>query len=350
MKQRKLLTLILGIAIFAGILCSGIIITTGIQAGNTSIRNTKTVKEHHPKPHILKKTKIEEFSEASLYLENANVTILPSDDFYLEYRLDGTSKEPEYDISNGTLYFQEGDTLEQYRISFHLFGYSVSRDPFYLNLYVPKDQYFTSLLLSMESGNADIEQLNAKKAELYLSYGNLNLKEFTGTTLNISAESGNIESEHISCDDLSISSSYGNVTGNTVSVLKRADLTLESENLELSQLAADTLFLNASYGSCKIHSIDNQKGTISMESGNLVLKSAALKTMDISSEYGNVTLQLADEPSSYNYNLKTEYGAIDMDGKTVKEDEDGTVLYQKQEDSRTGSIQVRCESGNVDIR
>lgn len=347
MKQKKLLTIILGIAIFAGILCSGIIITTGIRAGSAS---ASAQKKNYPQPHTLEKTKMEEFSEASIYLEDANVSILPSDDFYLEYRLDGICKEPDYEVSDGTLYFQEGAVLEPYRISFHLFGNPANREPFYLNLYVPRDQYFEFLHLSTESGNVELEQLNAQKAEFYLSYGNLKLKEFTGDTLDISAEAGDIESKNITCDDLSISSSYGNVAGGVISVSHRADLALDSGNLELSQLSADTLSLHMEYGNCTIDSITNKTGQLSMDSGNLNLKSAALETIDISSEYGDVTLQLANKPSDYNYDLKTEYGTIEVGGKNIKAKEDGTVIYQKQDASKMRNIQILCESGNVEIR
>ncbi|EOS24351.1 hypothetical protein C806_02393 [Lachnospiraceae bacterium 3-1] len=350
MKQRKLLTVILGIAIFASILCSGIIITTGIQAENASISNASVQKRSFPKPHTLKKTKIEEFSEASIQLEDGNISILPSDGFYLEYRLDGICEEPDYEISDGKFYFQEGPALKQYGISFHLFGNPSNQEPFYLNLYVPKDQYFEFLFLSSQSGNMELEQVNAQEAEFYLSYGNLNLQEFTGDTLNISAESGNITSEHITCEDLSIFSSYGNLTADVISVSHVANLNLESGNLTLSQLESDTLSVDMEYGTCTIDSIANKTGKIYMDSGNLNLKAATLETMNIKSEYGNVTLQLADEFSDHNYDLQTEYGTLKVDGKTIKVKEDGTVSYQKQQDANTGNIQIYCESGAVTVK
>ena len=187
-NHNKFLFILIGIAIFSGILCSGIIIASGIQ--NDSPASVR--REKYPEPHVLKKTKLEEFSEISICLNYAEVSILPSDGFYLEYSLDGKCSKPDYGVSDGKFHFQEGQTQNPYRISLNLFHGPVYQEPFYMNLYVPKEQYFDLIHMSIESGNLEIDQLNAKKADLFLTYGNLNLGAFTGDTLEIASESVNI--------------------------------------------------------------------------------------------------------------------------------------------------------------
>lgn len=388
-NHNKFLTVILGVAVFAGILCSGIIIASGIQNGSSaSAHRDSPRREKYPEPHILDKTELEEFSEVSISLNYADVSILPSDGFYLEYRLDGKCSKPDYSVSEGKFHFQEGQMQNRYSISFHLFGNPVNQKPLYLNLYIPKEQYLDLLNVSMESGNLDIGQLNAKKADLHLDYGDLTLGTFTGDTLEIISESGNIDTENIACGRFTLSASYGNYTGDSVSVskegtfsLESGDLkisslnagncainseygnctidrfqaedsifSLESGSLEISSLTADACSVDASYGNCTIDSFQAKNSTFSLESGSLNLRDAVLEQTKVNSEYGDVTLELAEQMTDSNYDLKTEYGTIEVDGNNIEAKEDGTVRYQKQRSKIKHEISVRCESGNIEIR
>ncbi len=349
MKRNRLLGIMLILAAFSGVLCSGIIIVTGIRQGS-SAHASSPLREKYPQPYTLEKTKLENFSSASICLDYADISILPADDFYLEYRLDGTCQEPDYGVRDGVFHFQEGSAQRQYTISFNLFGNPVNREPFYLNLYVPADQYFELLTMSVESGNVKLEQISAKEADVTLEYGDLTLEEFSGTTLNISSESGNTEAKTITCDDLTVSASYGDFTGGTISVSGSSIFDLESGNLEISSLTAGIFSAENAYGNCDVEHITAERLTCSLESGNLTLKDAAPKQAEVNMEYGDVTLRLADTVSDYSYDLETEYGDLNIDGTQIEPDEDGTVLYRKQNGGKKKSIQIHCESGSVTIR
>lgn len=351
MKRNKFLTIILVIAICSGVLCSGIIIASGIQKGSSaSARTGSHEREKYPNPHILEKTRLDSFSQASIHLDQANVSILPADDFYLEYRLDGTCQEPDYEVSGQTFYFQEGSTQHPYTISFHLFGNPVNQEPFYLNLYVPADQYFELLTMDVESGNVKLKQINAREADLTLAYGDLDLDTFTGTTLNLTSESGNISSETITCEDLTVSAAYGNFTGDTVSVSGNSNFDLESGDLNISSLTTGDFKADSTYGNCSLEHITAKALSCSLDSGNLTLKNAVLEHGEINAEYGDVTIELADQASDYSYDLKAEYGTVTIDEKNIREDEDGTVVYLSKDGKKEKSIQIWCSSGNVDIR
>lgn len=350
MKRNKFLDLLLGLAILSGLVCSGIILVTGIQSNATASTQSKEPrKENYPQPYISEKTKLEEFSEATIRLDYADLSILPSDGYYLEYRLDGTCAEPEFGVSNGKFYFQEGAVQRQFHISFSFLEPPTNSGPFYVTLYVPENQYLNLLDVTMESGDVEAEQANAKRVECSIAYGDLHFGDFSGDDLTISSESGNIEFGTITCGNLKISASYGDFTGNRVSVSNRAEFSLESGNLDVSQLDADTLSLENQYGSFEADSISIKKGNVSMESGNITLDNADLGNTSISSQYGDVTLSLSDKVSSYNYDLETEYGAIDVDGTSIDEDEDGRVFYRNQDGKKKKSISIFCESGNVKI-
>ncbi len=354
MKRNKILTLILGIAILSGIICSGMVIAQGIQTGNKQIHNiASNKKQTHRVPWKLKKTKLEEFSEISVFLSYCNFTILPSDDYYLEYRMDGSCEKPKYDISNGKFQFQEGQPLSAFNTGFHFFfnfgNPSSNQGPFYVNLYVPSEQYFDRFTLSSESGNAEIDTIQTKKADITIDYGNLDLENFTGKNLSIKAESGNIEMGSVTCDTLDVTDEYGNFSGGDFKISQKATWKLESGNLELSKLKTGHLSLSDDYGNCSIDETILKSSDISMESGNLTLKKAILGTTNINSSYGDIDLRLASPVTDYNYNLNLEYGSLNMDRKEIETDEDGEIHYRK-DNKQENEINISSESGNVTIQ
>lgn len=310
MKRNKLTIAILSIVILFAALCTGFIIANGIREEKNLSAGKDSLKKKPLETHTLEKTKIEEFSEADIMLNYSNLSILPSDGYYLEYRLDGTCREPEYGVSNGKFHFQEGAPRTKFQ--FNLFGYPAEQEEsLYLNLYVPQEQYFEILNLSVEDGNVTLQQTEAKKATLSLEYGNLELGSFTGESLSIASDSGNITFDSMTCSQLDISAEYGNVTGESISISHQADLSLDS--------------------------------------GNLNLKHASFKNAAILSEYGEIVLELEDKASDYNYDLKAEYGNAVLDGTDLKKNEDDIIIYQKEDKKNEKSIYISCESGNITI-
>lgn len=352
MKRNKILTAILGIAILSGAVCSGMVIAQGIRTGAALSHNVSARKEKFPKPWDLQKTKLEEFSEISITLSYSNLSILPGDDYYLEYHMDGSCEEPQYEVSDGRFYFQEGDTQAKYRSGFHIFfipqNLTARQEPYYVTLYVPEQTYFDILNVSDDSGNMEIGEIQAKNADIKLAYGNLTVDSLSGETLSIAADSGNLELNTIICDTLELDNEYGNITGDKFQVSSKAAITLDSGNLSLSKLETDTLTLANEYGNCSVDEIHVKNSSISMDSGNLDLGQAVLGTTKIKSSYGDVSLALSDSASNYNYNLNTEYGTVKLDGHKIKEDEDGEVHYHK-DNGKGSSISIECESGNVNI-
>ena len=352
MKHNKLFILIAGIAILFGISCSGIIIAQGIRTG--AVQTSPTDKrDRYPNAWELKKTKLDEFSEISVSLSYCNFSILPSDDYALEYRMDGICEEPEYSVSDGSFHFSEGHTREKYRAGFHFFfnpaNFSANQEPFYVNLYVPKDAYFYLLSLSDESGNIEIGDIQAERAEITADYGNLDIDSFSGKKLSLNADSGNIDLGNVTCDNLEISDEYGNISADSLIIAKNTAIKLESGNLKVSKLESDQLTLSNEYGNCTANEITVKNSNVSMESGSLKLQQATLGSTEINSSYGDTTLGLATDVSDYNYDLKAEYGAITLDGTNIDANDDGEVYYQK-DNGQKNDIRIISESGNIQIR
>lgn len=351
MKRNKILTLIAGIAILFSISCSGIILAQGIRTG--TIQTTPASKSNRcPNAWELKKTKLDEFSEISVSLSYCSFSILPSDSYALEYRMDGTCEKPEYDISEGSFHFREGHTQEKYRTGFHLFfnpaNSAANQGPFYVNLYVPKEAYFNLLSLSNESGNIQISDIQAEQAEIMADYGNLDIDGFSGKKLSINADSGNIDLGAVACDNLEISNEYGNIEADSLIIAKNTVLKLDSGNLNVAKLESDQLTLSNEYGNCTSDEITVKSSDISMESGVLKLRKATLGNTEINSSYGDTTLDLVDDVSDYNYDLKAEYGSVTLGGTKINANDDGEVYYQK-DNGQENDIRIISESGNIKI-
>lgn len=303
MKSRKLLTILVGIAVSVSILFCGIIVVTGIQNGSSASASSSQPEEIHS--YKLEKTSLEEFSEISISASYTDISILPSDGYYLEYCLDGTYTEPSYGVSDGKFQFQEGHTQEKYMICF---GFS-SHEPFYLNLYVPADKYFDMISIANDSGDVSFETISAKQAELTLDYGNLEFETFTGDTLLLTMDSGNVEFETISCKDVTLENSYGSVTGDSFS-------------------SSDSIF--------------------AIDSGDLSLMDADFKNLDIDCQYGNVKLALRQTLSDYNWDLSTDYGDIYVDNKKIKPDDEAEAFYKK-DNGADNNMKIFCDSGNITV-
>lgn len=350
--KNKLITAIAGIAILFGIVCSGIIITQGIRQGDTV--HSKAASKRTPiKAWELEKTKLDEFSDITIKLSYCDLFIVPADGYYLEYRMDGSCEKPEYSVNGSKFCFQEGATQLRYRTGFHLFFNSrysfANSDPFYVNLYVPEEQYFNLLQLSSESGNIELGDIQAKNIDIRAEYGNLESGSFSGDNISITADSGNIELGSIDCDTLEITNEYGNISADSFKAANRTALKLESGNLTLSRLETESLMLSNEYGNCSVNETTVKQSDISIESGNLKLLDATLGDTEIKNAYGDITLNLANKSSEYNYDLNASYGTIKLDGKTLPSDEDGTSRYQK-DNGKESEIIIGSESGNIVIR
>lgn len=340
MKSKKILTVFVGIAIVAAIILSGIIIGTNIRKEADASRSQP--EEIHS--YVLEKTSLEEFSEISISLSYANISILPSDGYYLEYRLDGTCTEPVYSVSDGKFQFQEGNVQGKYMIRF---GIS-SHEPFFLNLYVPADKYFDLLAISDESGNVTFEEILAKKAELTLNYGNLEFESFTGDTLHLTMDSGNLDFGSIYCKDVTLENSYGSVTGDIFTASTSASIELDSGNWEVRGVSADKFSLTNAYGNTDIYNFTSSDSTFSIDSGNLSLMNTDFKNLGIDCEYGDVDLELRQTLTDYSYDLSTDYGNIYVDNKRIEPNDEEETVYKK-DNEKDRKMEIFCDSGSITV-
>ena len=107
--------------IAAGIVLTGAGLAAGGFPGLQITRSGVLSSSDTPAPHQLDKTQIDPFTDMEIVIDEGDLEILPSNDgnCYLEYLLDGSGSEPEWEVRNGTFYFTQGAVSSN---GFHLFG------------------------------------------------------------------------------------------------------------------------------------------------------------------------------------------------------------------------------------
>ncbi|MDO5425690.1 MAG: DUF4097 family beta strand repeat-containing protein [Eubacteriales bacterium] len=354
MKNKKKWIGTAGVATIAGLLLMGAGYAMGGRPGfyvNQTGLHTANVKSSGKESYVLEKQEVEAFTELDIAADYANLSILPSDGYYLEYELDGNEPEPEYRVENGKLSFREGSVSRKGGFQFFTFGVgwdSSSEENFFVNVYVPEEVYLEAVKIQSESGNVAFEELACRKLEASLEYGNLTFDRFQGEELKLAVDSGNLTYEEIEADTVSVEMDYGNMTGET---LKGDDLevSLESGNFKAETVTDEkgesSLELACSYGNVTIGVLETAENVIEMESGELTVGEAEVRKMKVTDEYGSVKIGLRDGQEAYEFELEAEYGVIKTPAYSWSRDE-GKVLINEGKEKK---IQISCESGNITI-
>lgn len=281
----------------------------GFYINHTGIHAAR--ENDSPKPRVQDKMKLDQFTSIDMDINYGDFKILPSDGYYIEYRLNGGSAEPVLEVKDQKLRFQEGASGGHMEFNFiSIGGFSSKHDSYYVTLYVPSDQYFTSVKLKSEAGSMDIGRIRAESMDIRDDYGDVRVGDFKGKGLKVDMESGSFRAEHLEADDVSISNDYGNCNVGTAKV----------KNLKAK-----------------------------LDSGDFTMDKGLVSGIDVANEYGMVQLGLAEPLTDYKLDLETEYGSIKVPGfPDISIGKDDTRSF-KSADKGTNQVKVRCDSGDIVI-
>lgn len=147
------------------------------------------------------KLSLEEFAAFDIRVVNADVSILPSDSFYLEYSLNGR-REVSYSVENGIFSFEESQTEESLHGTnggaFVMWGFGPGwsgpegNPDYYLKLYVPADSLLEEGKLEMEYGDLYVKDISVERLEASLLFGNMQLDGWGGKRADIDLDFGNL--------------------------------------------------------------------------------------------------------------------------------------------------------------
>lgn len=356
MKKKAKIYTIGACCIAAGILITGAGIAAGGWPGvSVSSTGVHTAGNHNKKePYVLEKTKLDEFDNINIHLEYADFDIIPSDDFYLEYRLLGSQNTPEFNTDNKTLTLKEIPNNNG-QIMFFNFGSfywgdndAYENEKYYVKLYVPEDKVYDEVKIFSSSGDFSAATLEAQDLSLEVEYGDIDADTINGKSLNLSMDSGNFKVEEVKSDTMTLTNDYGYTRIRDLNA-GTAEIEVDSGDVNVDKAIIDDLTLSDSYGAVKFSYADIAEARISMSSGDLSILDAVIGSLEADSEYGDVDVHLRDDPSSYTMKLKTEYGSVNVpyDGSYISGDD---VERFEMEGKIGKSLKISCDSGDITVK
>lgn len=294
------------VLLIAGLVLGG---RPGFYINGTGIHSAR--ENDSSRPYVQEKMKLDGFTAIDIDINYADLEILPSDGYYIEYQLYGGNPKPVLEVKNQKLRFREGAPSGFMGFNFFsISGFGTETYPCYVTLYVPADQYFTSVSLKNDDGSINMGSISAESMEIRDDYGDVRLEGYKGGRLKAYMGSGAFRADNLEADDVSISSEYGD---------------------------------------CYAGSVKSKNLVAKLGSGNFTMDKGHGSSIDVVNEYGMVNLGLAEPLEAYKLDLETEYGIIKVPGFpdiTIGKDDTRSFKYTVDTDN---VVKVRCDSGDIVI-
>lgn len=309
----------------------------GIVNGTTSVN------------HSLEKTRIDAFENVKLTVNFGDITIVPSDGYYLEYSLTGDEKGPAYSVDNKTLTFRK---IQENAGAVYSFFYSGPvgnvYDPKgndYLKLYVPEDVYLENVQIVGSDGEFVWDgSVKTDWLSVDISYGDMKVSDVQGKQIELNSSDGKIEVSNCAAETLKVYNAYGNTILKQVDV---QDLTVELSDgkLEMEQIKAENNDIRNYYGSIKGDVLSGNIWNVYQSDGNCRFDEADIQDLKVESSYGDVELNMLGAEDDYDYDLHSDYGSVRLNG--YRRDEEIRIRNKADRvirvDSSDGKIVVNTE-------
>ncbi len=220
---------------------------------------------------------LDEFDSIDIQVDYADVKLLLSDEFSVEYRLIGNPGKPVCEVRNGRFIFQETRRSLPFNIGFFTGSFGIeSDDPHYfVTVKIPKNTKLSEAVFDIESGDLDISSLQADTLKINDEYGKIEISEATGERLAVKLESCDCMIERMDFSEAKITDSYGDIrlglpgeAENYGLNLKTdsGDIRLGNENLEDEYEENEVIYTTTG---------DNKKKvSVFCEDGNIEIQSA----------------------------------------------------------------------------
>lgn len=125
-------------------------------------------------------------------------------------------------------------------------------------------------------------------------------------------------------------------------------LVSEDGKIRSGHLNAGTLDIHDDYGQVEIESFQGKELNVNMDDGDFILSNGHCENLNIDNEYGNVMLGMSNQLDTYDFNLETEYGRIEVEGSPEMSNSDDEARF-KSNNGAAHQVKVRCNDGNIVI-
>ncbi len=191
-------------------------------------RGLHSIGENREESICKDEKKLEEFERIEIEAEYADVRIIPSDHFGVEYCMTGNRKKLVCEVSDGKFTFREEQAIQLIGFEFH-FGFFVGTEEYYVNVYVPRETVLSSVDIVTEDGNIELGNLKVDSLTMKNEYGDVEMEGFQGKALKAVLESGNLTAHHVKAKEIEIKDEYGDVYLALEDMADEYSLDLETE-------------------------------------------------------------------------------------------------------------------------
>lgn len=303
------------------------------------------LKRADAREFIVDKTEVAPITSIEIQTRIADVEFLRSDSFAVEIDYLYWDREPDYELKDGKLYFDDSASFpNSYSIDFNLHNT--------IKVYLPKDSAMNSVSIEDASGDVDITGFAAVELDVTVSYGDLTIQEASAASAEITLASGSSRISDFNVGTLDYTNSYGdakftNINSGEYSLPKGAsskecNISMSSGDVDINGMYSPQVDIRNAYGdvSCENFLADTAKFDLS--SGKLLVQKGHINHADIENSYGDVTLKLSGPASDYALDLDTFYGKVKVDGESYEE-------HVKQNGNGSKSIKANLSSGDVTV-
>lgn len=311
MKIKNKLWIVSFFCLGAGVLLLVIGMLFGGKAGfyfdNTGFHGMGDLSS---KRRVLEKTRIDSFDNMKLDLDYADLEIVFSDDYYLEYNLEDRGDTVSYQVVNKTLSLEIDVESKGWKFSFFSLGDIDDHEKNKVIISIPKDTILHEIEIVEREGDILMPDIRAERVKISNEYGELRIKDVTAEKVELYLSDGDISGGSWVSDDIHITNKYGDV--------KVDDIKGESLKVQLSD------------GDLEVNGLDIQQG-------------------DIQNQYGDVKLQMTDSLKDHSIDVQVEYGELSMPGDNVITETDGDRKSCKVEKDGDKHLRIHSQDGDVRV-
>lgn len=345
MKNKKRWLIISAALILTGLVVTGIGIVMGGVPGFSIGRGGQILTPAQYVMHELEKTPLESFENLDAVMYFGDVEVIPSDGYYLEYRVCTDEQGPSYEIKNNTLTFLPQKSQGRNSVSFFFnTGWNHSSNHTgsdYVRIYLPEDVYLKMLDIRCGNGDVKVSSIQADTVSIETDFGDTVISDMKAGEADVVCSNGRIEIDSVAYETLNVTDDFGNVSisdaqGNETAVqMSNGGLTLK--NIESTVLRTELDFGNTAGSKLKIGEL-----THTGSNGNLELTELDVRSLDISNDFGNIDLALTEDEKEYGMDLSCDFGTVRLNGA------DRSDSLEK-ESAGVNKIQARCSNGNITV-
>lgn len=348
--NKLVVTSLLFIIIGMGLLITGFLLggrVYGFSLNQDGFHvNAPALNETSEITYIEEAIALETFDSIDADTEFLKIDVSSEDSYGISYKVNSQSRFS-YEITDGVLKIEEQYKNTNNAVNFQWFSFgstdSTSMEEQYLEIYVPKNADLKTISIKNSFSDVSLSELNAKEVSIQSDFSDIAIHDLNVAILTAKTESGDLEIENTTGDTLSIDTSFGDTELSQLHFKETSELTSASGDFTIDDSYFHFWNVTADFGDVEGNSISCDTASLDLESSNCDLNDFTVNSMDAESSFGDITLRLAAPADSYGYELRTEFGSIDLEGYDTQED---SLIISNDSDNR---LTIDCESGDIKI-